>query len=247
MPATDAFHVLDEFARGFPPDSWMLVGGLMVHAHALRAGVENARVTLDADIVVEVAVTSYREAATAAEAIGFSRTESLDHAEPVYRFARRDEVIDIMVPDRGGEVRLGGRAVLAASGTASALRRTETFTTPDGTRIRIPDLTAALSIKGAATETASLNPVRHAQDGVALFACVIGPGARAPSKSERANINTLIRRMGSPEAWSLASDQTRHRAIKGVQWFRPDWTLPEFQERRRGLRRTAGPGPGQRQ
>jgi hypothetical protein len=34
---TDPFARLDEIATVLPPDRWMLVGGLMVHAHAQLA------------------------------------------------------------------------------------------------------------------------------------------------------------------------------------------------------------------
>jgi hypothetical protein len=39
----------------------MLVGGLMVHAHAQLAGIRHARPTDDADLVVEVRAGSYAE------------------------------------------------------------------------------------------------------------------------------------------------------------------------------------------
>ena len=34
---SDVFERLDEIASALPPERWMLVGGLMVHAHALPA------------------------------------------------------------------------------------------------------------------------------------------------------------------------------------------------------------------
>lgn len=50
--ASDPFALLVEVAEVLPVDRWMLVGGLMVHAHATLAEVENNRPTHDADIAV---------------------------------------------------------------------------------------------------------------------------------------------------------------------------------------------------
>lgn len=36
---SDVFERLDEIASALPPERWMLVGGLMVHAHSLLSGV----------------------------------------------------------------------------------------------------------------------------------------------------------------------------------------------------------------
>lgn len=70
----DAFRIVDELATVLDPDTWMLVGGLMVHAHAQLAGLQSNRPTYDADIVVEVEVQPtgrYRVAAAALARIGF--------------------------------------------------------------------------------------------------------------------------------------------------------------------------------
>ena len=49
----DVFERVKEIANNLSPDRWMLVGGLMVHAHAQLAGIQHARPTDDADLVVE--------------------------------------------------------------------------------------------------------------------------------------------------------------------------------------------------
>jgi fructose-specific component phosphotransferase system IIB-like protein len=56
----------------------MLVGGLMVHAHAHRAGIQHARPTDDADLVVELGAGSYAEAAAVLRRLGYVPHESLD-------------------------------------------------------------------------------------------------------------------------------------------------------------------------
>lgn len=50
----DVFNRLEEIAAVLPPERWVLVGGLMVHAHAQLAGITHTRPTDDADLVVEV-------------------------------------------------------------------------------------------------------------------------------------------------------------------------------------------------
>jgi len=59
----DVFEHVHEIANHLSPDRWMLVGGLMVHAHAQRAGIAHTRPTDDADLVVEVRAGSYAQAA----------------------------------------------------------------------------------------------------------------------------------------------------------------------------------------
>jgi hypothetical protein len=59
----DIFERVEEIANNLLPDRRMLIGGLMVHAHAQLAGIVHARPTDDADLVVEVRAGSYAEAA----------------------------------------------------------------------------------------------------------------------------------------------------------------------------------------
>jgi hypothetical protein len=39
----DVFERVEEIANNLSHDRWMLVGGLMVHAHAQLAGIQHAR------------------------------------------------------------------------------------------------------------------------------------------------------------------------------------------------------------
>lgn len=141
---SDGFEVAEEMAEVIAVDHWILVGGLMVHAHAIIAGVPNARATDDTDIVVEiVAGAEYGEAVQALEAVGFHFEASLDDKSPAHRFQRGDERVDLMAPDRAASVRLARRDVIQVPGSSSALKRTERFTTGRGIEIRLPDLTLA--------------------------------------------------------------------------------------------------------
>jgi len=87
----DVFERVEEIANNLLPDRWMLVGGLMVHAHAQLAGIQHARPTDDADLVVEVRAGSYAEAAAVLRRLGYVQHESLDRHAPFHRFARGRE------------------------------------------------------------------------------------------------------------------------------------------------------------
>lgn len=225
--SSNGFEAVRELAAAIPPKDWLLIGGVMVHAHAHLAGVPAHRPTADSDIVVAVSSTlSYAQAAARLRALGFEPVESLDAKAPVYRFARGWQTVDMLVPDRGELPRFAMRPTLAAPGSASALKSTEWFELGDRVRVRIPDLVGALSMKGAATQTASANSIRHAQDGVVLFACGQIRGLGQVSKSARRNIDLLIRRLDSLEAWSLTNAAVRLRAVRCVQQFRPSWRPP---------------------
>lgn len=223
---TDPFERIDELVLALPPERWMLVGGLMVHAHALRAGIQHVRPTDDADLVVEIRAGSYSSASRALESLGYVRHEPLDHSAPFHRFSRPDGHIDLMAPE-GARVRFAGRAVIAVPGSRSALGRTESHRTPSGSAIRVPDVASALSLKGAAYGTPSEDRSRHLQDAVTLFACADGTDLTI-SKSMRANINALIRGLDDVAAWTDADQPTRRRAARSILTIRPDWTVPSF-------------------
>lgn len=202
----------------------------MVHAHAELAGLPNPRPTDDADIVVQVAAVTYQEAAAAICALGFEPFESLDVNAFSYRFTRGRESLDLMATDRVEPgPRYRRRPVLQVPGSASAMGHVELFGLVSGSSVRIPDVTAALSLKGAACGTPSANPIRHVQDGVVLLACAGRRGARMPSKSERQNINRLIARLDGVEAWSMASQDVRRLAVVGIKdHYRAGWEVPSF-------------------
>lgn len=231
--ASDDFELIDELARAVSTQQWVLVGGFMVHAHAQLADLPNPRPTTDVDAILEIASTiNYSAAAAKILELGFTHYESLDHRAPAYRFERGTDRIDLMAPDRGTSMRYASREVLRVPGSASALKNTETFTTAAATTVRIPNLAGALALKGAAIETVSPNPIRHAQDGVVLFACAQQRGMPEISNSQRAKINKLLRRLASIEAWSLADRSTRRQAVLAARSVRPDWSPPTMVLRR---------------
>jgi hypothetical protein len=241
--AFDVFERIDQIARALPAERWMLVGGLMIHAHARLANLPHPRPTDDADLVVEVRAGSYSEAAQALHELGYQRHEPLDHRAPFHRFTRGDEHVDLMAPE-DRPVRFAGRDVLGVPGSRSALNRTIPFTLPTGVVIRIPDLASALSLKGAAYHLPGANRLRHLQDGVTLFACA-DTTALQLSNSMRRNINHLINALDTTAAWAATDPSSRRRAVRAICQIRPDWAVPNFvlQQRPRGKR---GPVDGNR-
>ena len=238
----DVFERVEEIANHLAPDRWMLVGGLMVHAHAQLAGIQHARPTDDADLVVDVRAGSYAEAAAVLQRLGYVQHESLDRHAPFHRFARGREHVDLMGPE-GKPVRFLGRAVIAVPGSRSALNRTIAYETVGGVGIRIPDVESALSLKGAAFRLPGPNRVRHLQDAVTLFAC-LDTAQPDISKSMKKNINNLISAMDNAEAWSFADPTNRRRAIRAIRAVQPAWEPPAFVLPRRPSR---GPTTGERE
>jgi len=236
----DVFERVDEIANKLSPDRWLLVGGLMVHAHAQLAGIQHARPTDDVDLVVEVRAGSYAQAAAVLTRLGYVQHESLDRHAPFHRFTRGREHVDLMGPE-DKPVRFLGREVLAVPGSRSALNRTIAYET-GGVAIRIPDVESALSLKGAAFRLPGPNRVRHLQDAVTLFAC-LDTAQPDISKSMKKNINNLIFAMDNAEAWSFADPTNRRRAIRAIRAVQPAWEPPAFVLPRRPSR---GPTTGER-
>lgn len=237
----DVFERVEEIANHLLPDRWVLVGGLMVHAHAQLAGIQHARPTDDADLVVEVRAGSYTDAAAVLQGLGYVQHESLDRHAPFHRFTRAREHVDLMAPE-GRSVRFLGRDVLAVPGSRSALNRTIAYQTTGGVVIRIPDVESALSLKGAAFLSPGPNRVRHLQDGLTLFAC-LDTAQPHISKSMKKNINALIFAMDNSEAWSFADPTNRRRAIRAICGIQEQWEPPVFVLPRRPGR---GPTTGER-
>ena len=232
----DVFERVEEIADNLSPDRWLLVGGLMVHAHAQLAGIQHARPTDDVDLVVEVRAGSYAQAAAVLTRLGYVQHESMDRNAPFHRFTRGREHVDLMGPE-DKPVRFLGRQVLAVPGSRSALNRTIAYETVGGVAIRIPDVESALSMKGAAFRLPGPNRVRHLQDAVTLFAC-LDKAQPDISKSMKMNINNLISAMDNAEAWSFADPTNRRRAIRAIRAVQPAWEPPAFV-----LPRRPGRGP----
>jgi len=162
------WSLLLEVARATPPDSWVLVGGLMVHVHALRAGVNASRPTRDIDLALNISAVGIGLVAGPLQRLGFRPID----AKPVHRFTRGDDVVDIMVGKRYS-VRWAMKPVLAAEGAQQAIDRRDWYvlrTAAGDACIGVPDPLAAIVAKAAAYQVDQRDRDRHLEDLAVLLA-----------------------------------------------------------------------------
>lgn len=215
--ATPPWSLALELARTVPPGSWVLVGGLMVHAHCLRAGMTATRPTRDLDVLLDIEVASVSTVAGALVSLGFSPREP-SRGSPLHRFERGEDVVDVMVSrDVRVPTRWRLRPFLRAPGAAQALRRRDTYVlVTDGRRfpVDVPDPLGAILAKTAAFSVDSRDPGRHAEDVAVLCACG-GPVRQLSlgglTSKERRRVRGLHAALGDPghPAWSALEDYDR--------------------------------------
>lgn len=167
-----------QLASTLPKGSWVLVGGLMVHVHALRAGVAAMRPTSDVDLLLNIATISAGEVGRAITGLGFETVEP-SRGNPVHRFTRGEDVVDVMI---ARNVRMPTRwmqhPILRSPGTAQALPRRDRYTLLGDERaveIDVPDPLGAIVAKAAAYAVDSRNPQRHLEDLAVLGAATGTP------------------------------------------------------------------------
>lgn len=158
---------------------WTLVGGLMVAAHARRAGVLMRRPTVDVDVLVDYMTnrSSLANARAALAAIGFQLSSDERHA---YRFRHEDgRKVDLMVADHlpsRMSPRLDRRPAFAVPAGEQAIRRRDSyrleFRGGAEVEIGVPDEFGALVAKGAAWLVDRRDRERHLDDASVLLACV---------------------------------------------------------------------------
>lgn len=90
-----------EIAEATAAGSWVLVGGPMVRLHEFRAGLVPARTTRDVDMVVDVGAPAVDVGALSVtiRGLGFEARVPERAGQPLHRFGRGDDQIDLMVPD----------------------------------------------------------------------------------------------------------------------------------------------------
>ena len=158
---------------------WILIGGLMVAAHARRAGVHMRRPTDDVDVLVDYVTnrSSLTDARAALAEIGFQLSSDERHA---YRFRHEDgRKVDLMVADHlpsRMSPRLDRRPAFAVPAGEQAIRRRDTyrFQFRGGAEVQIgvPDELGALIAKGAAWSADRRDRARHLDDAAVLLACI---------------------------------------------------------------------------
>ena len=196
-PWTTVFEV----ARAIDVSDCVLVGGLMVQLHARRASIPPPRATKDVDLIADVQTnsSSFGAIGSALTSIGFEVAVPDARNEPIYRFARDEEQVDVMVADHlpsGMKPRLRARPAFAVDGGAQALARRDTFvirSTSGTITIDAPDVLGALIGKGAAFIVDQRDRSRHVEDAAVLLASIdsIGDLDLTLNTNDRKRLRTL--------------------------------------------------------
>jgi len=206
--------------------SWILVGGLMVQAHALLHGI-TSRATSDIDLLIDVlADTSHIE-------LIISRLEELQFEiqipglrdAPFHRLRRGKDVVDVLVADHlpsgaHRRARIGRLRFFETEGGAQALERRMEVTLKGYGEERIffmPDVLGALVMKSAAYSPSGRNSIRHLEDA-ALLASLIEDVDEQASRlhgSDRKHIRKAYEALSDPlhETWSLYTNNEQSRIL----------------------------------
>lgn len=169
------WSLLFEIAEVTTPGEWVLVGGLMVHAHALRAGVTASRPTEDVDLLLNIAAASVGAVAGPLEEIGLRPEESLGR-RVLHRLRRGDEFVDVMV-ERGASARWARRSIFQAPAARQAIDRRDWYDlhgADRAVRIAVPDALGAIVAKAAAYAVDQRDRGRHLDDLAVLLAAAGG-------------------------------------------------------------------------
>ena len=174
-----AWQTVIELAESGAASDWTLVGGLMVAAHARRAGVLMRRPTDDVDALVDYAANraSLIDARAALTRLGFQLSRDDKFA---YRFVHEDgRKIDVMLADHlpsRMKPRLAQMPAFAAPAGEQAIRRRDLYRLEFGNgrhvEIGVPDELGALVAKSAAYLVDSRDRGRHLDDCAVLLACI---------------------------------------------------------------------------
>lgn len=227
-----AWSTIVELAGAGVSRGWTLVGGLMVDAHARRAGVLMRRPTDDVDVLVDYRVnpSSLIEARAALATLGFELSGDEQHA---YRFRHADgRKIDLMVADHlpsRMSPRLGRRPAFAAPSGEQAIRRRDTYRLAIGgnafVEIGVPDELGALVAKGAAWLVDRRDRDRHLDDTTVLLACVSDASEldyESASRNDRKRIAAVTEVLadGGHRSWANLEDGDRRRGLLNLVLIR---------------------------
>lgn len=223
--AAPPWPLLIEVARETPRESWILVGGMMVHLHALRGRISATRPTTDVDLLLtlEAITRSISEVAGPLQSLGM---RPLDSRGPFHRFTRGDDIVDIMVSNQAGRATWAQRPIMRASGATLALHDPDTYLIEfDGhdVRLSMPNTPAAIVLKAAAYRDDPRDRDRHLEDLAVLFAAAppdIDTAAEIP-RSQRKHLRLALQRLadsGHP-AWQNLDSYERDLAWANFSAF----------------------------
>jgi hypothetical protein len=171
--------------------TWVLVGGLMVRALEMEAGVASGWATSDVDAILDVRAISSATglAATRLMAAGFQPCQE-DGA--TYRFTKGREVVDLMAPDHVGAnadlTTAPPGKTISTPGGRQALNRARILRLDVGDgpfELPVPSLAGALVIKALAADVAAAARQKHERDLARLLVIVHDPAAVRTELSKR--------------------------------------------------------------
>jgi hypothetical protein len=206
------------------PDSWLLVGGLMVQMHAMIAG-HQSRATKDIDMLVDVMAdaNNVRRVIKALEGIGFEKQEPGLRGTAFHRLRMTDLIVDVPIADHLPSGRRKSAAVdvwpmMEIAGGAQAIERriSVVIETREGERcLFVPSLLGALILKSAAYGADRRDRDRHLED-VALLASFITDHAdtiRSLHGSDKKRLRTVCVALDDPNhrAWLKLDAKNRQK------------------------------------
>jgi hypothetical protein len=212
-----------QIATATVEDSWVMVGGMMVHAHALRAGVRPSRPTRDVDMVLDLETFTVGSVIGPLQSLGFT-AQPPSMQTHLHRFVRDQDIVDVMVRN-GVSARWSRFPLLAAPGATQALARRDRYALQGATAsatIAVPDALGAIVCKAAAYDVDRRDRDRHLDDLAVLFASA-GPAAdlaldRITTRDRRLlrAALTSLSDLGHP-SWLIldADDMTRGHRVFG--------------------------------
>ena len=226
MPILPPWDTVVEIATRINPEKWLLVGGLMVQAHAMVAG-RYVRATSDIDMLIDVMADTKNIHAVihGLESLGFELKEPGLRGTAFHRMMKEELIVDLLIsdhlPSNKRKLSVVNRwPMLEVSGGAQAVERKSRLnilSDDSSVSVIIPDLLGALIMKAAASISDTRDTERHLQD-VALLSSLV--------KDHVALINRLH-----------GSDKKRLRAVaaKLINPNNPAWLLLEAHERIAGI------------
>lgn len=227
-----AWRTVIELAESGVSENWTLVGGLMVAAHARRAGVIMRRPTDDVDVLVDYMAnrSSLSQARTALLQIGFELGNDEKHA---YRFRHEDgRKLDLMVADHlpsRMEPRMDRRPAFVAPSGEQAIRRRDSYQLQFASgliaQVGVPDELGALVAKGAAWLVDQRDRRRHLDDSAVLLACVLDASEldyESMSKNDRKRIRAMTDELLDPAhvSWVNVDLADRERGVFNLRLIR---------------------------
>lgn len=236
-----------ELVEAIPGDRWTLIGGLMVQLHVAHAGFAIQRATTDIDMVlhIETGIITFPDAKAALGGLGYEMQLPVGKNNPVHRFTRADDRVDVMVADHLAPSRVpkvSGRKLFQVPAGTSALRKTLNCTIEreglGSLTFSIPDTLGALVLKSAAYREDPRDRDRHLDDA-ALLACTVEDPSHEAQRlnegSDRGRIQLLARELEDPShrSWQLVPEQAREYGRRALAMMSRD-PVPPQQPRRIG-------------